>query len=68
MEKPKQRTEEDWRRLHENAICAIITGSMANVSLCQSGVYIIIDDGITGADYLVEKLKKREAEETTTEQ
>ncbi len=68
MEKPKQRTEEDWRRLHENAICAIINGSLANVSLCQSGVYIIIDDGITGADYLVEKLKKREAEEATTEQ
>ena len=68
MEKPKQRTEEDWRRLHENAICAIINGSLANVSLCQSGVYIIIDNGITGADYLVEKLKKREAEEATTEQ
>lgn len=68
MEKPKQRTEEDWRRLHENAICAIINGILANVSLCQSGVYIIIDNGITGADYLVEKLKKREAEEATTEQ
>jgi hypothetical protein len=64
----KQRTEEEWRRLHENAICAIITGSMANVSLCQSGVYIIIDDGINGADYLVRKLKKREAEEAMTEQ
>lgn len=64
----KQRTEEEWRKLHENVICAIITGSMANVSLCQSGVYIIIDDGINGADYLVEKLKKREAEEATTEQ
>jgi len=68
MEKQKQRTEEEWRRLHENAICAIITGSMANVSLCQSGVYIIIDDGINGADYLVRKLKKREAEEAMTEQ
>ena len=68
MEKPKQRTEEDWRRLHENAICAIITGSMANVSLCQSGVYSIVDDGINGADYLVMKLKRLEAEEATTEQ
>lgn len=68
MEKPKQRTEEDWRRLHENAICAIITGSMANVSLCQSGVYIIIDDGINGADYLVEKLKRLEDKEAMSEQ
>ena len=31
-------------------------------------VYIIIDDGINGADYLVRKLKKREAEEAMTEQ
>lgn len=63
MEKQKQRTEEEWCRLHESAICAIITGSMANVSLCQLGVYSIIDDGIDGADYLVEKLKRREEKE-----
>ena len=59
----KPRTDEDWNRIFENAICAIIIGSMANVSLCQLGVYSIIDEGIDGADYLVEKLKRREEKE-----
>ena len=68
MEKQKQRTEEEWRRLHENAICAIITGSLANVSLCQSGVYSIIDGGVDGADYLVRKLREREEKEATTKE
>ena len=59
----KPRTDEDWNRIFESTMCAIINGSMANVSLCQSGVYSIINEGIDGADYLVEKLKRREEKE-----
>ena len=64
----KPKTDEDWNRIFESTMCAIINGSLANVSLCQLGVYSIIDEGIDGADYLVRKLMKREAEEATTEQ
>ena len=59
----KPKTDEDWNRIFESTMCAIINGSLANVSLCQLGVYSIIDDGIDGADYLVEKLKRREEKE-----
>ena len=59
----KPKTDEDWNRIFESTMCAIINGSLANVSLCQVGVYSIIDDGIDGADYLVEKLKRREEKE-----
>ena len=59
----KPKTDEDWNRIFESTMCAIINGSLANVSLCQLGVYSMIDDGIDGADYLVEKLKRREEKE-----
>ena len=68
MEKPKRRIEEDWQRLHESAICAILAGRCANSYYGEMSMNTLISEAIWGADDLVEKLKKREAEEATTEQ
>lgn len=68
MEKQKQRTEEDWRRIHENVTCAILAGRCANSYYGEMSMNTLISEAIWGADDLVEKLKKREAEEATTEQ
>jgi len=68
MEKQKQRTEEEWRRLHENAICAFIAGRAANY--VQMNYTQCVEEAIYGADYLVEQLKiqeEKEEKETTTE-
>ena len=53
-----KRTQEDWRRLHENAIIAILNGKCAN-PLIMSMSYII-DQAIWGADDLIKRLKERE--------
>lgn len=64
----KKRTEEDWCRLHESAICAFIAGRAANYA--QTNYTQCVDEAIYGADYLVEELKKLEEigeKETITE-
>lgn len=64
----KKRTEEEWRQLHEAAICAFIAGRAGNY--VQMNCTQCVDEAIIGADYLVEELKKleeREAIETTSE-
>ncbi|MBR4917891.1 MAG: hypothetical protein IKZ52_01570 [Bacteroidales bacterium] len=64
MEKQKQRTEEEWRRLHENAICAVIAGKTANFHLSEWGDNSIVSDAISLADTLVKRLKEEEKEAT----
>ena len=65
----KKRTEEEWRKLHENAICAFISGRAANYA--QMSYTQCVDEAIYGADYLLEELKKLEEmgeKETLSEQ
>ena len=56
----KKRTDEDWRKLHENVICAILNGRCANEYFGNMSMNSLIDDAIWGADDLVEKLRERE--------
>lgn len=64
----KPRTEEEWRELHNRAICAILEGRCANSYYGEMSMNSLISEAIGGADDLVEKLKKREAEEAMSEQ
>lgn len=59
----KKRTEEDWMRIHENAINAILTGRCANEYFGNMSMNSLIDDAIWGADDLVEKLQKRKKDQ-----
>ena len=59
----KKRTEEDWRKLHEKVICAILNGRCANEYFGNMSMNSLIDDAVWGADDLVEKLRKREEEQ-----
>ena len=56
----KQRTEEEWRILRDNAILAILMGRSANGYYGEMSIQSLIDDALMGSDYLVEELKKRE--------
>ena len=64
----KQRTEDEWRQLHENAICAILAGRCANPYFGEMSMNTLISEAIWSADDLVEKLRKREEKEATPEQ
>jgi len=68
MENQRQRTDEDWHRLHENAICAILNGRCANPYFGDMSMNTLISEAIWSADDLVEELKKREKKEATSEQ
>ena len=59
----KMREEEDWRKLHENVICAILNGRCANEYFSNMSMESLIDDAIWGADDFVEKLREREEEQ-----
>ena len=54
------RTEEQWIRLYDNAICATLTGRTANPYYGDWSMESLISDAIAGADHLVKELKKRE--------
>ncbi len=58
-----KRTEEDWRKLHQSVICAILNGRCANEYFGNMSMNSLIDDAIWGADDLVEKLRKREEDQ-----
>lgn len=58
-----KRTEEDWERIHENAIYSILAGKCANEYLGNISINSIIDDAVWGADDLIEKLKEREGDD-----
>jgi len=53
-----KRTQEEWRRLHEKAIIAILSGKCANPII--GTMSYIIDQAIWGADDLIKRLKERE--------
>lgn len=53
----------EWRELRNNAICAILTGRTANPYYGDWSLDSIVSDAISGADHLVEKLKKKEEKE-----
>ena len=59
----KPRTEMGWRELHNNAICAILTCRTANPYYGDWSIKSIISDAISGADTLVNELKKKEEKE-----
>jgi hypothetical protein len=56
-----KRTQEEWRKLHENAIIAILSGKCANPVI--GTMSYIIDQAIWGADLLIKELKEREETE-----
>ena len=56
-----KRTQEEWRKLHENAIIAILSGKCANPII--GTMSYIIDQAIWGADLLIKELKEREETE-----
>ncbi len=65
----KKRTEQEWRQLHEAAVCAFIAGRAGNY--VQINCTQCVDEAIFGADYLVKELKKLEEireKEKTSEQ
>lgn len=61
----KPRTEEEWRKLHENVICSVIAGRYANVQYSEWSESSMAYDAIRMADTLVERLKEEEMEATT---
>lgn len=57
----EKRTQEEWRKLHEKAIIAIMNGKCANPLI--TSMSSIIDQAIWGADLLIKELKEREETE-----
>ena len=56
----KKRTEEDWKRIQENAINAILMGRCANNYYGDMSIDSLVDEALRGAELLVEELRKRE--------
>ena len=63
----KPRTEEEWRKLHENVICSVIAGRYANVQYSGWSESSMALEAISMADTIVKKLKEEE-KETMSEQ
>ena len=59
----KQRTEEEWNRLRDNAICSILIGRTSNPYYGDWSLDSIVSEAIYGADHLVKKLKEEEQTE-----
>jgi hypothetical protein len=57
-----KRTQEDWMRIHENDINAILTGRCANDYYGEMSIDSLVDEALRGADLLVEKFREREEE------
>lgn len=58
-------TEAEWAELHRMTICSILNGRCSSSYYSEMSMNSLIDEAIWGADDLVKKLKKREAEATT---
>ena len=54
-----QRNDEELKKLHSEAICAILNGRCANYSYDEWSMDSLVDDAIYGADILVKKLKEK---------
>ena len=59
----KRKTEEEWRNFRENAILAILIGRSANEYNGEMSIHSLVDDALTGSDYLVEEMKRCEESE-----
>jgi hypothetical protein len=59
----KKRTEEDWKRIQENAINAILMGRCVNNYFGEMSIDSLVDEALRGADLLVEELRKREKDQ-----
>ena len=59
----EKRKQEDWRRLHKSAICAILSGRCANSYYGDMSMDSLIDEALMGADLLVERLREREEDQ-----
>ena len=57
------RTKEDWMRIHENAINAILSGRCANDYYGEMSIDSLVDEALRGADLLIDELRKREEEQ-----
>ena len=57
------RTEEQWIRLYDNAICSILIGRTSNPYYGDWSLDSIVSDAIFGANHLVKKLKEEEQTE-----
>lgn len=55
-----KRTQQDWTRIQENAINAILMGRCANNYFGEMSIDSLVDEALRGADLLVEELRKRE--------
>lgn len=51
-------TDEEYKRLHSDAICAILNGRCANYSYDEWSMESLVDDAIYGANILLKKLKE----------
>ena len=58
-----KRTQEEWRRLHESAVCAILSGRCANDYFGEMSMSTLVDEALMGADLLVERLREREEDQ-----
>ena len=58
-----KRTQEEWRKLHESAVCAILSGRCANSYYGDMSMDSLVDEALMGADLLVEKLREREEDQ-----
>ena len=57
-----QRTEDELKKLHNEAICSILNGRCANYAFDQWSMDSLVDDAIDGANSLLQKLKERDKE------
>lgn len=67
----KKRTDEEWRKLHEDTAAQIIAAQVANFSYDNYSQESMVFVAVTTADTFIEELKKREEkelEQTTSEQ
>lgn len=64
----KKRTDEEWRKLHEDTAAQIIAAQVANFSYDSYSQESMVFVAVTTADTFIEELKKRELEQTFSEQ
>ena len=62
----KKRTDEEWRKLHQDTAARILAAQFGNFSYDNYSDESKVFVAVTAADTLVEELKKREEEELQT--
>jgi hypothetical protein len=62
----KKRTEEEWRKLHEDTASRCLASQFANFSYDNYSQESMVFVAVTTADTFIEELKKREEKELQT--